>query len=331
MKRRASRLTAAVLVVCTGLFIFFVLNSKNPLLNPCIRAVWKLGNQVLHTEPQTYLAFDEEKKNIGIYLDSERAFDVLQTQPEILAWFENWNGKVATGKLKYCGLKHRAIPFITWQPKDIPLEDIAEGKYDRYLTNYFELIAALCPQNDVLIRFAHEMDMRPRYEKNWYSWQGTDTADAFRAAWIHVVRLGRRLCPNVKWVWSPNRADAYTEKYYPGDEYVDYVGVSLNHAANREAKYGTFSDFYEQEATRAELEQYGKKIFISEVSFAEVGGEKKKIYLQSIFDYYLQDPNIVCAVFFNTSGTKDTIYNISDYPEYMQVFYDGLRKLRETP
>jgi len=44
------------------------------------------------------------------------------------------------------------------------MEKIESGEFDAYLTAYFETIRALCPDNEVLIRFAHEMESRPQYQ-----------------------------------------------------------------------------------------------------------------------------------------------------------------------
>ncbi len=52
----------------------------------------------------------------------------------------------------------------------------------------------------------------------------------YRNAYIHVAKLARSLAPNVALVWSPNYVGYWGSDiadYYPGDTYVDWVGVSL--------------------------------------------------------------------------------------------------------
>ncbi|MFC0216188.1 stalk domain-containing protein [Paenibacillus chartarius] len=72
----------------------------------------------------------------------------------------------------------------------------------------------------IFLRFAGEMN------GSWVTWHG-DTAtyiEKFRL----VAKVMKEEAPNVAMVWSPNDTPRDTmSAYYPGDEYVDWVGVSL--------------------------------------------------------------------------------------------------------
>ena len=96
------------------------------------------------------------------------------------------------------------------------------------------------------------------------------------------MNLGREYAPNVKWVWSPNRADEYTTKYYPGDEYVDYVGLTLNNTLDSRE---SFQQFYENEGQRDYLEAYNKPIIFGEIAEHSTSDEVRNEYIQSVFDY----------------------------------------------
>ena len=77
------------------------------------------------------------------------------------------------------------------------------------------------PDVPIYLRFAAEFDIWDRYL--------TDP-DSFKAAFRYVSDYFHSRNYNVAVVWSPNQAsrwDIDIDDYYPGDEYVDWVGMSL--------------------------------------------------------------------------------------------------------
>ncbi|KAF1969331.1 glycoside hydrolase, partial [Bimuria novae-zelandiae CBS 107.79] len=72
----------------------------------------------------------------------------------------------------------------------------------------------------VWLRYAHEM--------NWYIKDGTYNGDAasFVTSWKHVYDAACRDNPLVSCFWSPNQdSTANIEPWWPGDDYVDLVGI----------------------------------------------------------------------------------------------------------
>lgn len=195
-------------------------------------------------------------KNIGIYLNEPKDIKAMGDNFDIVAWFDTWPNSVSLGKLDLACEEDSFTPLITWQPRNISLNDIALGKYDEYITSYLSSINSACSEKTVLLRFGHEMEMRPNYKTPWYSWQGHPVD--YKNAWMRIVSLGRTIAPDVKYVWSPNRADGYERGYYPGADYVDYVSLSLNRSPSQSPQYRDFESFYIG-AGRDNLESYGKK------------------------------------------------------------------------
>lgn len=126
-------------------------------------------------------------------------------------------------------------PLITWEPWDptvpqddrYPLAEIAAGTHDAYLREQARRLREV--GHPVALRFAHEMNA------TWYPW-GVDvrgnTAEDYVAAYRHVHDvLTQEGVTDVTWVWSPATADdvraADLRHLYPGDAYVDAVGVSV--------------------------------------------------------------------------------------------------------
>lgn len=130
---------------------------------------------------------------------------------------------------------HGRIPIVTWQPfprdeadENVPRE-IAAGSYDDVLADWSRHLAEwLSAETDRKFYF------RPFPEMNgdWHPW-GADasTADDLVDAWRYVYdRLSEEdlTGEQVQWMWNPNateHGEYETESYYPGEEYVDWIGV----------------------------------------------------------------------------------------------------------
>lgn len=144
-----------------------------------------------------------------------------------------------------------AIPIISWDLGSTSLTDIAAGVYD---TSTIIPAALKCkawpasnpgnpaygsqPGGQVIIRFCHEMNG---------TWSGYNphtqgkTSAQFVAMWQHVVQVfAAQGATNARWHWCPNqynpgaadagndsatRSSAGLQQLYPGDNYVDYVGI----------------------------------------------------------------------------------------------------------
>ena len=95
------------------------------------------------------------------------------------------------------------------------------------------------------------------------------------------------------------------------------------------AKYHNFQSFYEAIGIREHLEKYGKRIIISEVGYSNPDENVKRAYIQSIFDYYLEDPCITAIIFFDENSGENSQYKITDSTVLMEVFNEGIRRMRE--
>jgi endoglucanase len=145
--------------------------------------------------------------------------------------FQNWTVAFPTPADTW-DVDHGRVPMITWQPDTASLDAIAAGSFDDLIRARAAGVAAF--GHPMFLRFAHEMNA------DWYPWSGTQansrgTTDApakYVAAWRHVhdlfVAAG---ATNAVWVWSPNRLSVPNTawnaavNYYPGDGYLDWVGL----------------------------------------------------------------------------------------------------------
>jgi Glycosyl hydrolase family 26 len=137
--------------------------------------------------------------------------------PGILMWYRNWTQAPFDPADLSVATSGGAVPMGTWEPRDRPLAAIRKGTYDDYIRTSAR--AAVRYGRPVFVRFAHEMN------GDWYPW---GRSRDYVAAWRHVVSLFRAEgASNVRWVWAPNVDDGELpfEAYYPGDGWVDWVGL----------------------------------------------------------------------------------------------------------
>jgi beta-mannanase len=161
---------------------------------------------------------------------------------------------------------------------------------------------------------------------NWYPWGGpnnnsstssTDGPSKYIQAWRHIHDIFQSVgASNVVWVWSPNwesvPKDAYNaySNYYPGDNYVDWVGIDgynwgttqtwsswMNYSTIESAIYGSYS------AT--------KPIMTAETASCEQGGNKAQWIADTQAAAKSQFPDIRAFIWFNESKECDWRVNSS--------------------
>src|SRR5262245_44760314 len=125
---------------------------------------------------------------------------------------------------------HGRIPLISWEGTD--LNRIVSGSQD-------SVIRARARRAK---QFGHRIFISWGYEMNgdWNEWSGinanspgtTNGPAKFVSAWRRIHRIFDKVgANNVTWVWTPNDRDVpssswnHWTQYYPGDAYVDWVGV----------------------------------------------------------------------------------------------------------
>lgn len=248
--------------------------------------------------------------------------------PAVLMWYHDWaHGGFNKGIMD--GIAARGVtPMVTWEPWDYTagivqpayaLRTIASGTYDDYIRQYARDSAAW--GQPYYLRFAHEMN------GDWYPWgrgiSGNTPAD-FIAAWRRVHDIFQQEgATNVRWVWSPNVADPNSTPFaelYPGDAYVDWVGVV---GYNWGASYSwsgwvsfaaLFGPSYAQLITLTQ-----KPLMITEVGSSETGGDKASWILQGLLnDLPLRFPRVRAVLWFNANQEAD--WAITTSPAALEAF-----------
>jgi hypothetical protein len=151
---------------------------------------------------------------------------------QYVAWGTSFDTQAAANAASY-----GAMDFVVWEPYNTALAKIASGASDSYVQAFATAVrAANVP---IALSFGHE------FNGNWYPWGTTGTtAKDFVAAWQHIHDIFASVgATNVIWVWDPNDiypvADVKLKPYYPGDDYVDWVGVTGYWTQDGPNTYGT--------------------------------------------------------------------------------------------
>jgi hypothetical protein len=207
-----------------------------------------------------------------------------------------------------------SVPMVTWEPwvKDFDaslrpnlppvaereyasLAAIARGDYDFYVTQWAADAARY--GKPLLLRFAHEMNDPYRYP--WGPQNGNRPAD-FIAAWKHVHLIFQKMnAANVLWVWSPHISMPWFEYYYPGPEWVDWVGTGILNYGDVApwSRWWTFHQILEK--AYPTLAGLGKPIMITEFGTLTRGGDAARWYDQAFHDLHDKYRGVRAVILFN--------------------------------
>lgn len=203
-------------------------------------------------------------------------------------------------------------PFIWWQPTDPANPDagayeryqnIIKGKHDSYIRAWAKTAKAF--GKPVIVRFAHEMN------GDWFPWSlgNFDNNSArFKAAWQHIVKQFRSVgAGNVRFLWSPYIFTKGYAKFYPGNDYVDYVGVtSLNWGNTR---WKSLPGLLERpmaalrKVSRTSRSPQGKPVILPEVGSNHEGGDKSAWIRVGYQKAYQKWPGIRAMIYFDYNTT----------------------------
>lgn len=193
------------------------------------------------------------------------------------------------------------VPCVTWEPMYIengievmvPYEHILQGKYDKYITAFADAIKVF--NKPVLLRFAHEMNIERYHWGTTKEAYGSKSPEMYRAMYRYIVkRFREHAAANTLWVFSPNAESVPNtsydktatwnemENYYPGDEYIDILGMDGYNWGNTQTleKSGWNSTWQSFEQVFLPLHQKlvkiagHKPIFVFETASVSVGGDR---------------------------------------------------------
>jgi cellulose synthase (UDP-forming) len=196
------------------------------------------------------------------------------------------------------------------------LSAIVGGAYDADMVRVCRAIGDLGAP--VFIRWGHEMEA----PSERYPWAGREP-DAFTAAYRRFVDQCRRVVSEGYYVWSP-RGDPGLMTYYPGWDYVDYVGLSLYALPGFDTDvYGRVRTFSEAFGEKYRLvEGFDRPVMIAELG---VAGDPafQDDWMRDLFRNTTDFPLLKTAIYFNavdSPGAWPEKYGIPDWSISGEIF-----------
>lgn len=106
----------------------------------------------------------------------------------------------------------------------VSLEEGAKGSYNKHFQKLAENLVAKGLGQSIL-RLGWE------FNGGWYAWRAVKKEEAFAEYWRQIVKTMRSVpgAESLQFCWNPtnNMVQIDARKCWPGDEYVDYVGVDV--------------------------------------------------------------------------------------------------------
>lgn len=269
-----------------------------------------------------------------------------------VVWFPSWDDEFPT---KVCNkLAERGIiPHLTWElywPSKKSRNtaqtgengfqgfiDVLDGKYDAYIDKFAEDAKAF--NKPVLMRFLHE------FNGNWYVWSGNKNGkekggpEQVVKVWRYVVdRFNAKGAGNVKWLWTPHgpSIDMSTEawndvsNYWPGDDYVDWIGLDGYNFYPIDPWGGTrplrdfdncFRDLYDECAKLGD-----QPMMIAEFGTGNFQYEDfdKAAWISDAFSKIKTDyPRVKIFTWFNINKEHD--WRVNSSPEALSAFKEAMK------
>lgn len=214
--------------------------------------------------------------------------------------------------------------------------DILDGKYDTYLKNYAKAVAD--SEAPVLFRLGNEMNGDWCVYSSHHTSKDTDVFKAFYR-YIHQI-FEAEGADNVIWVWNPNGKSFPDFKwndelcYYPGDEFVDVVGMtSYNTGTYYEGeKWLGFDEMYAPIYDRYTA-RFEQPLMITEFSSSSVGGSKED-WVSDMFNSIDGYERIKVAVWWDgcdwdAEGNIARSYFIDETEGLIRIFREKLKKYKQ--
>jgi hypothetical protein len=187
------------------------------------------------------------------------------------------------------------------------LDACANGSYDAQWRQFGTTIKNSGISDRTIIRLGWE------FNGNWYAWSARNPA-TFAACWRKVYSAAESTAPGLRWDWNVNRGASQlgidARNAYPGDAYVDIVGVdsydgwpgATNEATWNEHYNGAFGlKFWSDFAT-----SHGKKLSVPEwgvypgTAWAGHNGGDNPFYIAKMFGFFKEvKGNLAYEAYFN--------------------------------
>lgn len=252
--------------------------------------------------------------------------------------------------------EHGSIPLIYWSPWDKPYEE--GGAVDQFnldgiiagkLDDYIDAWAASAKE------FGHPLFVSFAKEPNGsaFPWAGTfngaekeiagskplqyEGPETYKKAWRHVVdRVRSKGATNIIWVFqtlsfsNPREDWNKAAQYYPGADYVDWIGLSVSGQQYPDEQWSTFTTLFKQPYADACRLDPRKPVMIADLRCGEFPKSGSKPgFVTEAFDTMKKDyPRLKAVIIWNEQwqNEDDTVSDlrVDSSPESLDAYRKGL-------
>jgi len=350
-----------ILISSTSLFlVLFGVAIFSNLFHVC--AAEKIGTTIQE------LAFPEKGAYTGAYVDFgegeddvtleaiERFEKMVGKHQAIIGLGNFWGEQQFPIKNVHIITRYGAVPLLYWSPWDKPytegnlptrfnLYNILGGIWDTYIDKWAD--EARDFGKPLLVAWGIEMN------GTWFPWSGyyygggqadflNEPSDylgpkIFKEAYRYVVdRVRAKGARNIQWVFHLNNYSHPTAEwnrfaaYYPGSNYVDWLGLSVYGKLDKFMSWGSFFDVCNkayQEICRIDP---SKPVMAAEWGVGEypASGNKAEWLRRAFKDYKERFPRVKAAVYWHERWqNSDESYSnlrVNSSPEALGAFREGM-------
>jgi hypothetical protein len=251
--------------------------------------------------------------------------------------------------------RHGSLPLLFWSPWDQPYEQhlgpdrfslkaIIAGEWDTYIDKWAD--AARAFGQPMIVVFGNEMNGDWFPWSGWYygankriagrpnQWEGPET---YKAAYRHVVdRVRARGARNIQWMFHTNNYSYpldtwnFAPAYYPGAEYVDWLGLSVYGQQFNDEPWAAIPlllDWPYQEMCRLDPK---KPVMIAEWATGEFphSGNKGEWIKEGLDDFRTHYPRVKAAIYWherwqNPDGSFSNLH-VNSSVEALRAYQEGI-------
>ncbi|NDG73925.1 MAG: hypothetical protein EBX49_00970 [Synechococcaceae bacterium WB8_1B_136] len=237
---------------------------------------------------------------LGLYEYQETS--AQQAPLDLAVLFLDWNDTQALPRLQsFLASAHQQqrLPLLTLEPfpdraagrdNDDLLGDVLNGRHDQAITAITRTLAN--HPGPVLLRFAHEMD-----KPGQYPWGYSDPSRYIRLYHYVYTKVAGHRPANIRWVWSPagsSRADLY----WPGDHYVDVLGISIYASRAWTANHALESFAQQLEQRRWLQRRFGRPLLVAEAGVSGSSSDQQR-WLSDALTALPRFPEVCGLVYFH--------------------------------
>ncbi len=309
-----------------------------------------------------YIDFGEQED--AVTLEGIEEFELLTGKHQaIVAFSSYWGEQNFPAAAAQIVSEHGAVPLIFWSPWDRPyreeiimakgpdqfnLVSILEGRWDGYIDQWADGAKAL--GKPMLVSLCNEMN------GNWFPWSGSYYGGSqpvagsvpqryvgpeyFKRAYRYIVdRVRARGAANVLWIFHVNNfgepydATNSMAQYYPGRDYVDWLGLSVYGQLypSPEGSWAEFEDMIDKPYAELAAVDQTKPIMLAEWGVGEfpANGSKGE-WVEDGFNTIQESfPRIHAAVYWHERWQNSNTFlysnlRVNSSPQALDAYRKGV-------